>query len=94
MPDYCMYLGAFAIQWFSIHDILDGMRARRLKAGSPLGRVIDEGKNILRLSETLRDGYHCNDMSRELFWICTSIRYKFDGIFFWYVMCSVLFNGT
>lgn len=31
------------LQWFSLNDCIDGMRARRLRCGSPLGRVIDEG---------------------------------------------------
>ena len=30
------------VQWFSLNDCMDGMRARRLKCGSPLGRIIDE----------------------------------------------------
>eukprot|EP00347_Sterkiella_histriomuscorum_P006704 403351756 len=33
---------AIALQWFSLFDVMDGMRARRLKCGSPLGRIIDE----------------------------------------------------
>ena len=33
---------AFAIQWFSWFDCMDGLRARRLKCGTPIGRLIDE----------------------------------------------------
>jgi hypothetical protein len=33
---------AAVLQWFSLIDCMDGMRARRTKCGSPLGRVIDE----------------------------------------------------
>jgi len=43
IPDYCIVLSGIALQWFSQFDIMDGMRARRLKCGSPLGRIIDEG---------------------------------------------------
>eukprot|EP00350_Pseudokeronopsis_sp_OXSARD2_P005674 CAMPEP_0170558292 /NCGR_PEP_ID=MMETSP0211-20121228/34254_1 /TAXON_ID=311385 /ORGANISM="Pseudokeronopsis sp., Strain OXSARD2" /LENGTH=105 /DNA_ID=CAMNT_0010870103 /DNA_START=192 /DNA_END=509 /DNA_ORIENTATION=+ len=28
-------------------DVMDGMRAKRLKCGSPLGRLIDEGLDLL-----------------------------------------------
>ena len=43
LPDWLFLLMAFGIQWFSINDCLDGMRARSRKCGSPLGRIIDEG---------------------------------------------------
>jgi phosphatidylglycerophosphate synthase len=33
---------AVVLQWFSLNDCMDGMRARRTKCGSPLGRIIDE----------------------------------------------------
>ena len=39
--------GAVAVEWFSMVDIIDGMRARRLKVGSPLGRIIDEGGDCI-----------------------------------------------
>jgi phosphatidylglycerophosphate synthase len=39
---YC----ALALQWFSLFDIMDGVRARRLKSGSPLGRIIDEALDM------------------------------------------------
>lgn len=38
-----MVASGFAFLWFSAFDNMDGLRARRLKNGSPLGRVIDEG---------------------------------------------------
>lgn len=44
IEDWYIIMGAFCLQWFSLFDILDGMRARRLKCGSPLGRLVDEGK--------------------------------------------------
>lgn len=37
----------FALIWFVIFDIMDGNRARRLKVGSPLGRLIDEGGDTI-----------------------------------------------
>lgn len=42
-PRWLICLGALAFLWFSAFDNMDGLRARRLKNGSPLGRVIDEG---------------------------------------------------
>jgi hypothetical protein len=33
---------ALFLQWFSLNDCMDGMRARRTRCGSPLGRIIDE----------------------------------------------------
>lgn len=41
--NYNIVLFAFFMQWFSLVDCMDGMRARRTKCGSPLGRIIDEG---------------------------------------------------
>lgn len=39
---------ALSLNWFSQHDLMDGLRARRQKSGSPLGRVIDEALDILQ----------------------------------------------
>ena len=33
--------------WFTMTDMVDGLRARRTGCGSPLGRLIDEGGDIL-----------------------------------------------
>jgi len=43
-------LGGISIIWFSWYDIMDGQRARRLKVGSPLGRIIDEGGDTIVMS--------------------------------------------
>ena len=43
-----LMLAAAALQWFSQHDIMDGLRARRLKTGSPLGRIIDEALDMIQ----------------------------------------------
>ena len=40
-------LGGILLEWFSLYDIMDGCRARRLKCGSPLGRIIDEGGDTI-----------------------------------------------
>jgi phosphatidylglycerophosphate synthase len=45
-----MLLSAFFLQWFSQVDIMDGCRARRCKAGSPLGRLIDEGGDTITMA--------------------------------------------
>ena len=50
LPKEYMLLGAFCIQWFTFFDIMDGNRARRLKVGSPLGRMIDEGGDTITQS--------------------------------------------
>jgi phosphatidylglycerophosphate synthase len=42
IPDSCFIWMAFVLQWFSLNDCMDGMRARRTRCGSPLGRIIDE----------------------------------------------------
>jgi len=39
---------ALSLQWFSQHDLMDGLRARRQKSGSPLGRVIDEALDMIQ----------------------------------------------
>ena len=46
--DPTWFLGsAILLQWFSLVDIMDGMRARRLKVGSPMGRLIDEAGDCI-----------------------------------------------
>lgn len=42
IPRYLMLATGISLQWFSLLDIMDGIRARRLKNGSPLGRLVDE----------------------------------------------------
>ena len=42
IPNWMFVVIAIATQWFSLNDCMDGMRARRTKTGSPLGRIIDE----------------------------------------------------
>jgi phosphatidylglycerophosphate synthase len=42
IPDHMYVIAAILLQWFSLNDCMDGMRARRTKCGSPLGRIIDE----------------------------------------------------
>ena len=38
------------VEWFSLIDIIDGQRARRMKVGSPLGRFIDEAGDCIVMS--------------------------------------------
>jgi len=42
VPQWVFIFTAFCVQWFSWFDIMDGQRARRLKCGTPIGRIIDE----------------------------------------------------
>lgn len=49
-PYWIVTVGALCFYWFSICDIIDGVRARRLKCGSPLGRIIDEGLDLVAYS--------------------------------------------
>jgi phosphatidylglycerophosphate synthase len=44
--DHLFLYCALAVQWFSQFDIMDGLRARRQKSGSPLGRIIDEALDM------------------------------------------------
>lgn len=46
IPNYIFLILAFCLQWFSQFDIMDGVRARRQKSGSPLGRIIDEALDM------------------------------------------------
>lgn len=38
------------VEWFSQMDIMDGLRARRMKVGSPLGRFVDEAGDTIVMS--------------------------------------------
>ena len=48
--NWVFFLAAFATQWFSWADLMDGLRARRLKSGSPVGRIVDEAFDIIMQS--------------------------------------------
>mmetsp|Transcript_13806 Transcript_13806/g.16456 ORF Transcript_13806/g.16456 Transcript_13806/m.16456 type:complete len:80 (+) Transcript_13806:214-453(+) len=45
-----MLISGICLQWFSLVDIMDGNRARRLKVGSPLGRLVDEGGDTITMA--------------------------------------------
>ena len=49
-PAWLFYASAAVLQWFSFFDNADGVRARRLKCGSPVGRVIDEALDFVNMS--------------------------------------------
>jgi len=42
VPQWVFIMAAVCVQWFCWFDIMDGQRARRLKCGTPIGRIIDE----------------------------------------------------
>ena len=48
LPRWVFVLGAFSVQWFSLFDAMDGQRARRLKCGTPIGRVLDEAGDMVQ----------------------------------------------
>ena len=50
VPGVLMTLTGCSIYWFSLWDIMDGNRARRLKCGSPLGRLVDEAGDTITQS--------------------------------------------
>ena len=47
IPGWAFIMVAFSIEFFSIMDTLDGLRARRTKCGSPCGRIIDEAGDTM-----------------------------------------------
>jgi len=47
LPSWVLFLAAFGVQWFSWMDMMDGQRARRLKCGTPIGRIIDEAGDAI-----------------------------------------------
>lgn len=49
-PAWVFYAAAASLQWFSFFDNADGVRARRLKCGSPVGRIIDEALDFVNMS--------------------------------------------
>lgn len=46
LPRWGFFMGAVCFWWFSWFDIMDGQRARRLKCGSCIGRIIDEAGDV------------------------------------------------
>mmetsp|Transcript_9364 Transcript_9364/g.15801 ORF Transcript_9364/g.15801 Transcript_9364/m.15801 type:complete len:415 (+) Transcript_9364:39-1283(+) len=70
LPKWCFYFSAFAVQWFSWWDMMDGQRARRLKCGTPIGRIVDEaGDGIQYAWVAMIMGYV---MKMEPGWLCLS----------------------
>ena len=51
-PSEIFFAGALTLQWFSWFDIADGGRARRLKCGSPVGRIVDEAFDLINQAIT------------------------------------------
>lgn len=47
LPNWVLLFAAFSVQWFSFFDMMDGQRARRLKVGSPIGRIVDEAGDLM-----------------------------------------------
>lgn len=45
-----LIIAGCVLEWFSLYDVMDGLRARRMKVGSPLGRLIDEGGDCISMS--------------------------------------------
>ena len=80
---------AFALYWFSVLDIVDGCRARRLKVSSPLGRIIDEaGDCIVQASYSivLAMTLGVDNVYAECLWImlnilfyCMELNHKIKG---------------
>ena len=50
LPPWLLFACGCSIFWFDQLDIMDGCRARRLKVGSPLGRIIDEAGDLIVMS--------------------------------------------
>lgn len=50
VPGWILITSGISLLWFTLVDIMDGNRARRLKCGSPLGRLIDEGGDTITMS--------------------------------------------
>ena len=47
-PNYhYLFLMVLSLQWFSHLDLMDGVRARRQKSGSAVGRIIDEANDMI-----------------------------------------------
>ena len=46
-PGWIFYMAAACLQWFDMFDNADGVRARRLKCGSAIGRIVDEALDLI-----------------------------------------------
>ena len=47
LPSWVFYTFSACIQWFDMFDNADGVRARRLNCGSPVGRIVDEALDLI-----------------------------------------------
>ena len=50
IPPKLLIASGLCLEWFSQVDIMDGLRARRMKVGSPLGRFVDEAGDCMVMS--------------------------------------------
>jgi phosphatidylglycerophosphate synthase len=73
-----LMLMATALQWFSQFDIMDGLRARRLRTGGPLGRIIDEALDMIQ------QGCYC-------LWLGYLFRFDNLAFEFIFVMANIVF---
>ena len=86
-----LMIAACALQWFSQFDIMDGIRARRLKAGSPLGRIVDEaGDTIMQAcySMWLAYSFRFDNLCFETVFIM--VNFVFYAMEMKFVMCKDL----
>ena len=83
LPDHRYFWGfLFAQQWASQLDIFDGIRARRQRSGSPVGRLVDEAFDmitIMCMSIFIGYGIQPNNFVLELlFFGANIIAYSFE----------------
>lgn len=58
VPGWLLLAAAASNYWFSWFDMMDGQRARRLKCGSPIGRIVDEAGDLMVTTwQALYGGY-------------------------------------
>jgi phosphatidylglycerophosphate synthase len=86
-----MILIGIALNWFTLVDIMDGNRARRLKVGSPLGRLVDEGGDTITMANyciLLAYTWRLNNPLFELLFF--SLNFVFYAMEMKYTICGEL----
>jgi phosphatidylglycerophosphate synthase len=78
--NFLFVLMGLSLNWFSQHDVMDGLRARRQKTGTAFGRIFDEALDMIQQT--------CYSM--WLGYLCRFDNYILEQIF---LMSNVVFHS-
>ena len=79
-PKFFFVMMGISLNWFTQHDVMDGLRARRQKSGTAFGRIFDEALDMIQQTA----------YSMWLGYLCRFDNYVLEQIF---LMSNVVFHS-